>query len=723
MKNNLLDTLNPSQKEAVLHIHSPLLIIAGAGSGKTRVITHKIAYLLQEKEHTPAQILGVTFTNKAAGEMKNRIHELTGIDAHAFNISTFHALGMRILRESGHSVGFDRDWQIMDEGDHRKIIERIVKDNSSHFTSDMRDAIKRKISLAKMELIYPNNRELLLQRNFNEEETEIYSLYFKFQKQNKMWDYEDLISLPVKMLHNNRELTEKYSLRYRYVMVDEFQDTNPNQYELIRLIAGEHKNITIVGDDDQAIYSWRGASIRFLSNFEHDFPNTHIIKLQQNYRSTPQVIDFANDMITKNRLRRPKTMWTDQEKGAPVHVIATRSKEDEAEAAADFINRLKKEKPELFPLAILYRINSQSLSFETEFAKQGVPFKILKGLRFFERKEIKDTLALLRIGLNLMDDVSFLRMVDFLPLGIGAKTLHLLSQQASDNNISMFHALSKFHPDKYRSKSIFGIILDTNKRQSDYTVSQILEMLLRKSGYMELLEGKNEEERILNIRELQDFIKKWEAEYPNEIFADLLDRINLDSDLEQEKNENDGDEPDKQETRVFLLTMHNAKGLEFPTVIVAGVNSTFMPFFLRKERSEIEEERRLLYVAATRAEKQLLISTGGDKPSAFLDQISPQLFKRISSIHDIFPDNKKHLKENSSLLPDATPLRDPSSPFDNPRGIPEIPKKNLEDKFLEHPLFGKGKILNIIGQDKYLVLFDKKGEKVIDASVVPVTLL
>ncbi|HLP49049.1 MAG TPA: UvrD-helicase domain-containing protein, partial [Candidatus Kapabacteria bacterium] len=267
-KNNLLETLNPEQKQAVLYLDSPLLIIAGAGSGKTKVITQKIAYLIREKEYSPYNILGVTFTNKAASEMKSRIESITGIDARFFNISTFHSLGLRILRESGSAVGFDRDWQVIDDADQKKILDKLIKENLSYFTNDMRDDLKRKINFAKMELIYPNNRDFLFQKGFTEDEVRIFTLYFKFQKENKVWDYEDLVSLPVKLFQTHEETRLKYAEKFRYVVVDEFQDTNPNQYELLRAIAGDHKNITIVGDDDQAIYSWRGASIRFLFNFE-----------------------------------------------------------------------------------------------------------------------------------------------------------------------------------------------------------------------------------------------------------------------------------------------------------------------------------------------------------------------------------------------------------------------------------------------------------------------
>jgi DNA helicase II / ATP-dependent DNA helicase PcrA len=709
--NQLLDQLNPAQRKAVLHFESPLLIIAGAGSGKTKVITNKIAYLVREKGYSPYNILGVTFTNKAAAEMKHRIEGLTAIDARQFNISTFHSLGLRILRESGSVVGFDDNWQIMDEGDQKKIVERIIKENFNHFTSDMRDTVKRKIGFAKMELNYPNNREYLLQKGFTDDEVKIYTLYFAYQRDNKLWDYEDLVSFPVKLLQTNEEIRKKYADKFKYVVVDEFQDTNPNQFELLTLLAGDHQNIMVVGDDDQAVYSWRGASIRFLFQFEQDFPGTRIIKLEQNYRSTPQVLDFANNLIEKNTQRRDKTMFTEAESGNPVFLLDTRSKEDEARETANLIARLKDEAPDMFPLAILYRINSQSLAFETEFARRNIDFKILKGLRFFDRKEIKDSLALLRVVINPDDDIAFLRIVDFLPLGIGAKSQDSLSRLARDYRISMFQALKNYTPEKYKSRDLFDLIYRLNQKfvaqqqcesqpesqNSEIKLSSILKTMLKASGYLEVLEEKGDQGRILNIDELMAFIEKWEQENAgDDSFNRLMDYISLES----------GQEKDTDETSVFLLTMHNAKGLEFPTVVVSGINTSYMPFFLRKDLSELEEERRLFYVAATRAIKQLVISFGSDKRSPFLNNVKPSLYSMAYSIEDI--------------LHHISPVK---GGRDRLSGLLEQAAGTIEEKFIEHPIFGRGKILNAIDEDKFIVEFVDRGEKTIDTSVVPVTFL
>jgi DNA helicase-2/ATP-dependent DNA helicase PcrA len=703
MINEILEQLNPTQREAVLYFDSPLLVLAGAGSGKTKVITNKIAYLVKEKGYHPKSILGVTFTNKAAEEMKTRVKILTQIDSPGFNISTFHSLGLRILRESGSASGFDSQWQVIDDQEQKKIIERLIKENFSYYTSDMRGALIQKINFAKMDLNYPNNKEYLYQIGFNEDEVKIFSLYFNYQKENKLWDYEDLVSLPVKLLQVNEELREKYAKRYKYILVDEFQDTNPNQYELLKQIAGGHQEITVVGDDDQAIYSWRGASIRFLFNFESDFPGARTIKLEQNYRSTPQVLDFANQLIAQNTARRTKSMWTENSHGSPVFIFETKSKEDEAAKIADLVLRMKEVKKDLFPLAILYRINSQSLAFETEFTRRNINFKIIKGLRFFDRKEIKDTLALLKLAFNLNDDISFLRVIDFLPLGIGPKTLDELTKLSKEHHISLFSALKKYAPDKFRAKALFPAIFKMHreiageKEKSKLKVAEILSSLLKISGSLEMLEDKGENTRRLNIDELMEFVKNWEENNPTESFSQLLDRISLDPGP-QEAGEADP-------TPVYLLTMHNAKGLEFPTVFIAGINPTYMPFFMTKGDAEIEEERRLFYVAATRALRQLVISLGAGNRSTFLSSINLSLYSIAYTVDDIVVPHVSRMQKNRL------------------RGIMADSRRNIEEKYLEHPVFGRGKVIEAIGENKYIVEFVNKGQKTIDTSIVPVTFL
>jgi DNA helicase-2/ATP-dependent DNA helicase PcrA len=683
MKSNLLENLNSVQKEAVEIIDSPLLIVAGAGSGKTNVITHKIAFLVLEKKLMPRNILGVTFTNRAADEMKARIQKITKIAGNLFSISTFHSLGLRILRESGESLGFAREWQIVDDRDQKRILEQIVKENIRNFSNDFLERCRRKINLAKMDLLYPNDEESLFRSGFKPEEIRVFSLYFEFQQNHKIWDYEDLVSFSVKLLQNHENHRKKYCDFFQYVVVDEFQDTNPNQYELIKLLAQENKKITVVGDDDQAIYSWRGASIRFLFDFEKDFPGLRIIKLEQNYRSTQPILDFANNIIESNLLRRKKSMWTEKKEGNNVFLIHSSSKDDEAEKISNLILRLKKTNPDLFPLAVLYRINSQSLALETAFLKHNIHFKIIKGLRFFDRKEIKDCLALLKLTIDPHDNLAFARVIDFLPLGIGPKTVEQLLKKSKETEKSLFLTLKENFQEKFQSRQLFKKIEELNKNQNNMRFFEILNLLLDFSKYLNSLDEKQEHSRILNVKELLVFMEKWETNNPDAEFIDLLDRMSLES-LERK---------DEKKKPVYLLTMHNAKGTEFQTVIIAGVNAAYMPFFLRKGYDELEEEKRLFYVGATRAIQNLIVSTGSQKPSYFLQQIQPNLYRPVYESEELFH-------------------------FLNSKGETEY--IDSQAGYIEHPVFGKGKIIKEISKGTYLIDFNEKGEKLIDTSVVNV---
>ncbi len=689
MTDNIFSNLNDEQNEAVKFVEKPLLIIAGAGSGKTKVITNKIAYLIKEHGYSPLNILGVTFTNKAANEMKERVTSLTGLNPQLFNISTFHSLGLKILRESGVESGYGPEWTIGDDKDRKKIVGNIVKEKYSYFTNDLIDDVLKKINRAKMNLMYPNNPDALSRRGMSDEEIEIFSLYFDYQQKNKQWDFEDLISLPVILLGNNRNLRDFYESKFGYVLVDEFQDTNPNQYELIRLIASRKGGITVVGDDDQAIYSWRGANIRFMSDFQNDFPGAKVMKMERNYRSTEKILKFANLLIRKNKYRNTKEMWTDKKGGDPVILFLTSSKESEASAIADMVEYFSEKLPEMFPLAILYRINSQSLPFETVFRKRGIGYKIVKGLRFFDRKEIKDSVALLRLAFDPSDNISFMRVIEFLPLGIGPKSLSLIKEKSVSEGISYIETLKTFFPEKFKGKEIFRKIFEYNVllKNREKNIAELLKSLLSISGYIDYLNEKSADDRLMNIDELIDFIGKWEqASGESWKREELFDRLSLES----------GNEKTEKKEKVLLLTMHNSKGLEFPTVVMAGVNKTFMPFFMRRGKMEIEEERRLMYVASTRAINRLLISTGGEGESKFIYEVG---FGNLEIAYSYGELTKKLSGEQPS----------------------EVDRKDEEVQKVEHPLFGEGCLVKKVDEMKYLVDFGEKGEKLIDTSIVKLT--
>jgi len=687
---DILAQLNPEQVEAVLHFDSPLLIIAGAGSGKTRVITHKIAYLVKDRNLSPLNVLGVTFTNRAANEMKERIEALTGIERRLFNLSTFHSLGLRILRESSAFLGSDGggDWQVIDEEEQRKILERLFKEHFSFFSNERREEIQRRINLAKMELCYPGDEEALRQRGFSDEGLRLFPLYQEHLRENRLWDYEDLISLAVRLLRQTDALRQKYERKFRYVVVDEFQDTNPNQYELIKLIAGGHRQIAVVGDDDQAIYSWRGASVRFLFDFERDFPGARIVKLERNYRSTRPILDLANTLISRNARRHDKRMWTETDDGYPVWLLKNRSKEAEAAQIADFILELRRSRPDLFPAAVLYRINSQSLPFETEFLKRGIAFRIIRGLRFFDRKEIKDSLALLRLAVQPADDRAFLRLIEFLPLGIGDRTLETLRSIGREKKLGLFAALEADLPEKFQAREVFPAIRRMHGRLGQKPLSETLDELLGVSGYLEVLGKKGDDDRLMNVEELREFIRRWERENPGETAAHLFDRLSLDA----PPRENNGDS----RTPVCLLTMHNAKGLEFPTVIVSGLNHTYLPFFRLQGALATEEERRLFYVAVTRSIRLLLLSSGSDWLSPFLFELPASLYETAYTPETVV----------EKLGPTAVPI------------APAV-----DERIVQHPLFGRGKIIEALPGNKLLIHFFDQGNKLIDTSVVKVDYL
>ncbi|HDP94209.1 MAG TPA: DUF3553 domain-containing protein [Candidatus Aminicenantes bacterium] len=679
MSTEWLEKMNPRQREAVLYFDSPLMVVAGAGSGKTRVITHKIAYLVKEKGLNPGNVLGVTFTNKAAAEMKTRIEQLTGIDARRFMISTFHALGLRMLRESGKEKGFAPEWSVIDDNEQRRIMDRLAREYLPGLTRDQRDQLRRRINLAKMNSLYPNNPDLLEARGFSNQEVGFFRRYHDCQVREQVWDFEDLVSLPVKMLQSDPQLLRFYGDRFQYVVVDEFQDTNPNQYEMIRLLSGRRHGVTVVGDDDQAIYSWRGASVRFLTDFERDFPNTRVIKLEQNYRSTKPILDFANHIIGMNRERKRKSMWTEREQGPPVCVLHSVSKQDEARKIADLVSLWKKTFPERLPVAILYRINSQSLALETAFARGRVSFRIIKGQRFFDRKEVRDAMAVLRLALNKSDNLAFRRLADSLPLGIGPRTLDQLERESQHSGQPLLATLFRMMPQKARSKPFLLHLeqLSADPPRSGY--ADVLRSLLKLSGYRKILRQREEEERLLNLDELEEFVRNWEENETNPQITDLLDRINVDA-FDKDHNHS---------VDAFLLTMHNAKGLEFKTVIAAGVNATYLPFFLRKGLHEWEEERRLFYVASTRAIHHLIVSTGSERLSPFLSSLPARLYRFA------------HSPEEISAGRDPLPVREASG------------------EEVVHPIFGQGRIEKRIDTHRLLVDFAERGRKVIDTSIVP----
>jgi len=685
---DIFKNLNNEQVEGVKHIESPLLIIAGAGSGKTRVITHKIAYLVMEKGIMPYNILGITFTNKAANEMKARVVSLTEMEPNLFNISTFHSLGLKILKANADKFGYDKTWTVMDKDDEKKVVKKISRDLYEDISNEDIKDYMRMIDNLKMNLLYPNNFEDLYELGYDEKFLEVYKRYFEYQKRNHLWDFEDLISLSVKMLETDEDLKKYYSNRFKYVVVDEFQDTNPNQYELMKLIAKSHQNITIVGDEDQAIYGWRGANSKFLFDFKHDFPNTKIIKLEQNYRSTPQILDFSNEIIKKKNQEFVKMLWTDKKGGSPVIVYNSYSKFDEANDMANLIKRLNTNDKDIFPIAILYRINSQSRIIEKELSSNGIPYKIIKGLRFFERKEVKDSIALVSLAANLNDNLSFIRVCDFASIGIGDRTIKELENHIDSDNPSLFKIYKKIYPKKFNSRSFFKTIEKLNKEFDNLRFSEVLKEILKEIDYLEKFEIKQEFSRISNINELIDYFDEWQKENSNKSFFDLKESITLDSD---NKDKNTKYYP------VLLSTIHNAKGLEFPTVIILSVNDFYLPFIRRTGREEIEEEKRLFYVGCTRAMNYLVVSTGHYEASRFIKNINRSKYRVVDDWISLIDIINKSKTEESRLISNSN---------------------NNKIEFVNHPIFGKGEVLSKVSKSKFLIKFENDKEIVIDTDII-----
>lgn len=637
---DIFQGLNPQQKEAVLHTEGPLLMLAGAGSGKTRVLTHRIAYLIEERGVSPYNILAITFTNKAAREMKERIETIIGPKALDTWTGTFHACCVRILRREIDRIGFDRNFVIYDSSDQETLMKDCLSQlqyNEKNYPPKM---VLAEISRAKDELIYPEDYSLMAGSDFRLSRiAKLYGLYQKRLKANNALDFDDIIMHTIKIFTEYPEVLEYYRNKFRYILVDEYQDTNTAQYMLVSMLAAKHRNICVVGDDDQSIYGWRGANIRNILEFEKDFEGCRVIKLEQNYRSTANILNAANNVIKNNYGRKPKTLWTDNGEGDRIKVFEASDERDEAWYVA---NKIKSEvrtgKRNYRDFAVLYRINAQSRVFEDAFMKNGIPYKIVGGHKFYDRKEIKDVIAYLRVIQNPNDDISLKRIINVPKRGIGRVTMEKAEQLALSNGVSIYSIIVQ--PDNFpglsRAADKLKAFTDTLARfrtmLSCTNLTEWVKMIIEESGIIKELELEGTVEaktRIENIREFQsvavEFVRNSEEEEPS--LEDFLAHISLIADVDDMEEEAD---------RVVLLTMHSAKGLEFPVVFLAGMEEGLFPSSRSfGEEGEMEEERRLCYVGITRAKEELYLSysksrmlfgnTTYNRPSRFIDEIPPGL--------------------------------------------------------------------------------------------------
>ena len=630
----MLEDLNDKQKQAVLYNDGPLLIIAGAGAGKTKTLTTKIAYLIEEQDVYPSNILAITFTNKAAKEMKDRLYYLIGNLSKTLQVSTFHSFGLRLLRENYDILGYDKNFNIMDADDSLTVVKKIIKDMNLDPKQFSPKAIRNKISSCKNELITPEKYKKYTVSDFEEVIYEVYKKYEEKLQRNSAVDFDDLLLLPIKLFREHKDILAKYQEIFKYVLIDEYQDTNEAQYILTKLISEKYQNITCVGDDCQSIYSFRGANYKNILNFEKDYPNAKTILLEQNYRSTTTILDAANDVIKNNKERKDKKLWTARGVGEKIKYYKAINERDEAQFVTRTIKELIEKNVPYKDIAVLYRTNAQSRTIEEEMLKANFPYRVVGSFYFYARKEIKDLIAYLRLIHNTKDNVSLLRVINTPKRGIGLKTIENITKKADEENISMFDAITSGKELEF--KKLIERLQEVSK---DLTLTELIDKVLSATGLKEELENEKtleSEIRLENLEEFKSITKTFEEQEGEVSLEDFLLEISLISDVEEYK-----DDPN----RISLMTIHSVKGLEFPYVFVIGMEEGLFPHMNSlMENHEIEEERRLCYVAITRAKDELyLVNARGrtlfgkeqvNPTSRFINEINKDLIENISRKED-----------------------------------------------------------------------------------------
>ena len=631
---DILQGLNDKQHEAVVSTEGPCLVIAGAGSGKTKVLTHKIAYLISEKGLHPWDILAITFTNKAANEMKERTEALIGGGVNDMWIGTFHSICVRILRRFIDRIGFQNSFVIFDTVDQRSLIKTCLKDLNIDDKMFTDRSVLSEISNAKNDMLEPEQYAAKAYDYRKEKIAEIYKLYQKRLKENNAIDFDDILNYTIKVFKQEKEVLDYYSNKFKYVLVDEYQDTNKSQFTLIRLLAAEKGNITVVGDNDQGIYSFRGADISNILNFEKDFSNTKVIKLEQNYRCTGNILKAANSVISNNEVKYKKELWTENEEGHLPKVYLADNEYDEGSYIVQQIESLRRDEYFKYSdFAVLYRMNTQSRAIEDIFRRENIPYKIVGGLKFYERKEIKDVIAYLRLLQNTSDNLSFKRIVNEPKRGIGKTSLDQMEQISNQTGVSMYEILK--HADEYGLNRVFlksreFINQIEELRSKDVLISELIKATMKKTGYLEALEKANTveaENRIENIEEFLTVAIEFEEESADSTLSEFLEGITLSSDI---------DNLEESDEAVTLMTLHSAKGLEYPAIFLVGMEEGIFPGYKSiSEPKEMEEERRLCYVGITRAKEYLFItfakqrtifgSTSYNAVSRFVKEIPEEL--------------------------------------------------------------------------------------------------
>ena len=725
--NSLLTGLNKEQQQAVQHTEGPLLILAGAGSGKTKVLTVRIAHLLAQGVN-PYEILAITFTNKAAKEMKSRVEGLVGDVANRIWLSTFHSFCAKFLRfEIDSFLGYNSNFTIYDTSDSQAVIKAALKALNLDDKYYPVGAMIAAISDAKNKLLFASDFRKQARDFYQQKVADVYEYYERELRKNNALDFDDLLLVAVKLLQSNATVLDKYSHRFRYVMIDEYQDTNHAQYLLAKLLASHWKNIAVVGDADQSIYAWRGADIQNILDFEKDYPNCTSIKLEQNYRSTKIILDAANAVIDNNEGRPEKNLWTDKTEGAKIQHFTAQSEHEEAAFIGDTI--AKKHDIHDVPygdMAILYRTNAQSRVLEEALIKRALPYTMVGGTKFYDRKEIKDVLAYLRVLYNPFDDLSLLRIINVPKRSIGATTVAKLQEYARANGTSLFMTLTQLHLiDSIKGKTKekleeFGILIFTLvSEMENRTVLDILESILDRTGYLAQLEESTDPQdqaRAENIGELLSVAKDFQDTNPSGTVEDFLEQVAL---------VNDVDSFEQEESKVTLMTLHAAKGLEFPIVFLCGLEEGLFPHSRTlMNPEEIEEERRLAYVGITRAEKELYISnattrtvfgrTSSYLPSRFIDEIPEELVDGLRAKRKVPDDIKRHVPQHMSVT---------SRPVTKPIVRNEVIADWKVGDTAIHSKWGNGKVINVTGEGagmKLTIEFPTQGVRVVMAKFAPV---
>ncbi len=749
---DFLTGLNKQQYEAVTHTNGPLLIIAGAGSGKTRVLTYRIAYLLQQFKAAPNEILSLTFTNKAAREMKDRIKNLIGDKAQKLWMGTFHSIFSKILRFEAKKLGYGQDFTIYDTSDSEQVIKQILQELNFDPKEIKPKTIRNKISDAKNQLIDPESyQNRFVSSTLDDITARVYTIYVKRLKQSNAMDFDDLLIKPIELFEENPDLLEKYQDRFKYILIDEYQDTNHAQYKATKMLADKYKNICVVGDDAQSIYSFRGADISNILNFQEDYDNAKQVPLEQNYRSTRSILQCADSIIKKNTKQLDKTLWTEQGLGDPVTLLKNYDDRDEANRIAQYIVEIKmRHGYNNNDFAILYRTNYQSRVFEEALRRHDVAYQLIGGLSFYQRKEIKDVLAYLTLLVNKHDETNLIRIINEPSRGIGNKSINDLRNQARESGQSVWSMLEQveqtdvYKPAKVRVREFVNMMNRLSQElEQGVSLSEVTRSVLEQSGYMKALVEENSHDSMMrreNILEFQNAISYYERGTSKPSLSAFLQEISLIT---------DGDKFDENKPAVTLMTVHGSKGLEFPVVFVVGLEENLFPVGGREGfDADVEEERRLFYVAITRAEKRLYFSYcktrykfGEEQQqlrSRFLDEVDPGVVRTetgatISQTKDRFTLDDRSSKSNSNTTQIEYDWEAPITKKTRSSATTTIQYEyqDGEDPFqvgtqVMHPKFGEGKIISRSGlglDTKVVVFFKKRGQKKLMLRAAPLQVI